>query len=136
MLTGQCHCGAIRYEVSGAISSQTICHCSICRATTGAPCVAWFTVPLTGFRLTAGTPVTYRSSGHGTRTFCGACGAQLTFSDDDYPDAIDVTTCTLAQPQLAAPTSHIFMDSAVPWMVPGDGLPRYRCSRSEGGLAD
>lgn len=131
MLTGQCHCGAIRYEIIGAISNANICHCTMCRGTSGAPCVAWFTVPRSGFSLATGAPVYYRSSDHATRGFCGACGTQISFADDACPDEIDITTCSLHQPALVPPADHTFMDSAVPWMVPGDGLPRHRRSRSE-----
>jgi hypothetical protein len=126
MLTGQCYCGAIQYEISGALSSKTICHCSMCRGTTGAPCVAWFTVPAAGFRLLQGTPNQFRSSSHATRTFCGVCGTQLTFADDATPEELDVTTCSLVDAARIAPDYHIYMDSAMPWMSPGDRLSRYR----------
>ncbi|QYF96003.1 GFA family protein [Massilia sp. PAMC28688] len=102
----------------------------MCRGTTGAPCVAWFTVPVDAFHL-SGSPTLYRSSAHGTRAFCPACGTQITFADDALPDEIDVSTCSLAQPAAAAPTSHIFTASQVPWMQLADGLPRFPRSRSE-----
>jgi hypothetical protein len=44
MLTGGCFCGDIRYAVTGSPFHPTNCHCSICRRTTGAPFVAWFSV--------------------------------------------------------------------------------------------
>jgi hypothetical protein len=103
----------------------------MCRGTTGAPCVAWFTVPKAEFHYTAGTPVQYRSSSHGVRSFCGQCGTQITFADDDYPDDIDVTTCSLDQPGLAPPRKQIFTDSEMPWMRHLHDLPRYRRSSSE-----
>jgi hypothetical protein len=42
MLTGGCFCGAIRYEARGRPFDETNYHCSICRRTTGAPLVTWF----------------------------------------------------------------------------------------------
>ena len=36
MLQGGCFCGRVRYEVTGIPFDETICHCSICRRTTGA----------------------------------------------------------------------------------------------------
>ena len=43
MLAGGCYCGAVRYETRGEPIERALCHCSICRATTGAPAVvgAW-----------------------------------------------------------------------------------------------
>lgn len=131
MLTGQCYCGAIQYEVTATPSSRTICHCSMCRGTTGAPCVAWFTVPLSGFRLLRGAPVRFRSSDRATRTFCGVCGTQLTFASDDTPGEVDVTTCSLADPAQVSPEYHTYVDSALPWVVIGDRLPRYREGSAE-----
>ena len=53
MLTGGCHCGAVRYEVRGPVFAPNLCHCDICRGTTGAPCVAWFSVHPTAFVIAA-----------------------------------------------------------------------------------
>lgn len=126
MLTGQCFCGAVRYESSERISNQTLCHCTICRRTTGAPAVAWFSVARADFRFTAGEPVSHQSSSHGTRTFCPHCGTQLTFADDAIPDEIDVTTFSLDQPEMALPEAHIFVADAMEWP---DDLPRFQQGR-------
>lgn len=127
MLTGQCFCGAIRYETSERISNQTLCHCTICRRTTGAPAVAWFSVAKADLRFTAGEPVSHQSSAHGTRTFCPHCGTQLTFVDDAIPDEIDVTTYSLDQPERALPEAQIFVADALQWP---DDLPRYEHGRN------
>ena len=126
MLTGQCFCGAIQYEAAERIRNQTLCHCTICRRTTGAPAVAWFTVAAGDFRFTTGQPASFRSTPHGTRTFCPSCGTQLTFADDATPDEIDVTTSSLAQPDMALPRDHVFVADALHWP---DDLPRYQQSR-------
>ena len=44
MLKGGCFCGRIRYETAGTPFRETNCHCSICRRTSGAPFVTWFSV--------------------------------------------------------------------------------------------
>ena len=133
MLTGGCYCGAIRYEVTGEPVNRTICHCDMCRGTTGAPCVAWFTVPASRFKLAGAAPTHFRSSAHATRTFCAVCGTQLTFADDASPGEIDVSTCSLQDPAAAAPTTQIYTDSRVAWFHCSDELPRCARSRSEAG---
>lgn len=132
MLTGGCYCGAIRYEATGPVLHQTNCHCTQCRGTTGAPCVAWFTVASDSFKLLAGKPSQFRSSDHATRAFCATCGTQISFADDGSPEEIDITTCSLDQPGLMPPQCHIFTRSQVPWLTLGDTLPRYAGSRAEG----
>ena len=98
MLQGGCYCGRIRYEVTGTPFNETNCHCSICRRTTGAPFVAWFSVRPSEFRLLSGDPTSFRSSGKAVRTFCPHCGTQLTFQSEDSPEDIDVTSCSLDVP--------------------------------------
>lgn len=131
MLTGGCYCGAIRYQVRGEPINRTICHCEMCRRTTGAPCVAWFTVPRVQLQMTGGNVTRYRSSSHGTRSFCATCGTQLTFADDDFPGDIDVSTCSLDQPAAVPPASHIFTASQVPWLQCADAWPRFARSRAD-----
>src|SRR4030095_17022782 len=62
MLKGGCFCGWIRYETEATPFDETNCHCSICRRTTGAPFVAWFSVPRSQFRLVCGEPTRFRST--------------------------------------------------------------------------
>ena len=131
MLTGGCYCKAIRYRVPEQVFNSTNCHCDMCRGTTGAPCVAWFSVPAGDFELLSGTPTSFRSSSHATRTFCPACGTQLTFVDDASPGETDITTCSLDQPEAVPPRDHTFTASQLAWLKLADGLPRYRRSRAE-----
>ena len=132
MLTGGCHCTAIRYEAGSQPFNRTNCHCTMCRGTTGAPCVAWFSVSVAHFRFTKGTPMQYRASGHATRNFCPICGTQLTFFDDASPEEIDITTCSLDDATDVGPQDHTFTASQVPWLKLADGLPSYQRSRFEG----
>lgn len=124
-LKGGCFCGAIRYAASGTPFHETNCHCSICRRTTGAPFVAWFSVPRTGFRFVRGTPTAFRSSDRATRRFCPNCGTQLTFEHDDTADEIDITTCSLDDSERLPPKDHSYTSSRLAWIKPGDGLPEY-----------
>ena len=125
MLQGGCFCGRVRYEVTGIPFDETNCHCSICRRTTGAPFVAWFSVRPSEFRLASGTPSRFRSSVNAIRSFCGHCGTQLTFQSDDCSDAIDITTCSLDHPEAVSPRE-------LPWIHLSDGLAQYSQARPSG----
>lgn len=132
MMEGHCLCGALRYEVDGAPVQQTNCHCSMCRRASGAPYVAWFSVPSTQFRFVAGEPARYQSSSHATRTLCAGCGTPITFESVRDPDYVDVTICSLSDPEALAPADHTFTSAQLSWVKLADGLPRYPRSRSEG----
>ena len=129
MLTGGCYCGDIRYEAHGQPFDRTVCHCSICRRTTGAPFVAWFSVHRAELRFVKGSPQRFRSTAKGARTFCARCGTQLTFEHGDLPGEIDVTTCSLDDPSRAAPEDHTRTSSRLDWIVSCDGLPEFREAR-------
>ena len=131
MLQGGCFCGRTRYEVTGAPFHQTNCHCSICRRTTGAPFVAWFSVRPSEFRWLSGDPSHFRSSPKGTRSFCTHCCTQLTFQGDDYPDEIDITTCSLDHPQTVPPRDHTHASNKLQWIELCDGLAQYPQGRSD-----
>ena len=125
MLTGGCYCGLVRYQIEGAVFHETNCHCSICRRTSGAPYVAWFTTAKHGFRWTAGAPTGFLSTARATRSFCPSCGTHLTFEHSDYPTEIDVTICSLDDPEAVPPRSHIHTANRPSWVEPGDTLPKH-----------
>src|SRR5262245_21087396 len=131
MIAGHCFCGFVRYEASGAPANETNCHCSICRRTSGAPFVAWVTVPRDRFRFLGGEPASFRSSDHGTRTFCPRCGPPLTFRSDRSPDEVDVTTCSLDDPEALPPRDHTRTSAQLSWVKLADGLPRHREGRDD-----
>jgi hypothetical protein len=129
LIQGGCYCGAIRYQVECAPFDETHCHCSICRRTSGAPFVTWFSVTKSSFQLLAGTPAQFQSTATGLRTFCPQCGTPLTFQSADLPDEIDITTCSLDAPELVPPKDHTRTSSKLPWIVLNDSLPVYPESR-------
>ncbi|HVW71280.1 MAG TPA: GFA family protein [Steroidobacteraceae bacterium] len=127
-LTGGCFCGQIRYEATGTPFHETNCHCAICRGTTGAPSVAWFSVERPSFRFTAGEPKRFKSTRRGTRAFCPTCGTQLTFETEDFPTEVDVTICSLDDPDGVRPKDQTWVSSKLRWTVLDARLPQHRTS--------
>lgn len=129
MIEGGCFCRYLRYQAAGQPYHETSCHCSICRRTTGAPFVAWFSVAKPAFHWTAGEPKYFHSSPKGTRAFCPHCGTQITFENADVPYEIDVTTCSLDDPEQLPPKDHTRTSSKLNWVRLADRLPEYLESR-------
>ena len=125
---GGCFCGAVRYTASGEVSHETNCHCSICRRTSAAPFVSWFTVPAESFQFTSGEPTRFKSSEHGTRTFCPSCETHLTFQSAQDRSELDVTICSLDAPETLLPCDHTRTSARLGW-VATDGLPSYEETR-------
>jgi hypothetical protein len=103
----------------------------MCRRASGAPFVAWFSVPRSQLRL-SGEPRRFRSSDKATRGFCPDCGTALTFELDGAADEIDITTASLDDPNRVPPADHIYASSRIAWIKLADALPQFAQARSEG----
>jgi hypothetical protein len=114
---GGCLCGAIRYRVIAAPLTTCLCHCRSCRLASGAPAVAWVTLPRDGLVFERGAPVGFRSSPGVERTFCGGCGTSLTYRCDNGPDSIDLQTATLDDPGAFPPTYEVWLEHKIEWMA-------------------
>jgi hypothetical protein len=122
---GGCLCGAVRYRISGPAEAAVHCHCRMCQRAHGAPVVTWITVPADRFAVTKGTLKTYRSSDHGERRFCAACGSQIVFRSNRRPDDIDVTVASLDDPDRHPPDRHIWTSSRIAWLHLDENLPAH-----------
>ncbi|MBB5693210.1 GFA family protein [Muricoccus pecuniae] len=125
MLTGRCHCGAIRYEMPDEVLHHALCHCSDCRRHAGAPMVGWAMVPAGALKV-EGEPVVYPSSEHGRRHFCGRCGTGLFYVNEAMlPGMVDIQTGTLDDPDALPPGAQIQVAERLRWMRRLDELPEF-----------
>lgn len=125
-LTGGCHCGAIRYEVTGDALTHALCHCSDCRRHAGAPVVGWTMYPEAALRITQGAPKTYQSSEHGRRQFCPECGTGLFYANAQMlPGIVDVQSATYDNPEAIPARMQIQVAERIGWMAGIDTLPQH-----------
>lgn len=128
-IAGGCLCGATRYRAEGPVSDATLCHCQTCRRASGAPAVAWITVPVERFGWLQAEPPAYRSSPPVTRWFCGRCGTALAYAHRDHPDVMDLTVGSLDRPEDFAPGEHIWVRHRLAWFAALDVLPAHEETR-------
>ena len=86
---GGCHCGAVRFRVTGTLDEMGDCNCSIC---TKKGILHWI-VPPAQFELLAGEEAltTYRfNTGIARHTFCRHCGVHPFYTPRSDPDKVDV----------------------------------------------
>ena len=110
-VTGSCLCGAVRYEVAGALRDVIECHCGMCRKThghigayTAAPKHALNIVESRGLKW-------YASSDKARRAFCGECGGTL-FYEPLEKDYVAIAAGTLDPPTGLKTTLQIHVASA------------------------
>lgn len=125
-IAGSCLCGAVSFSVQPPSLFCGHCHCSMCRRNHGAGYVTWFAVPRSQFALETGALelTRYRSSDHGTRSFCRICGSSLFCETNSAPDKVDIVLANMHGPIDRLPEIHIFFDDRIEWMVVDDDLPR------------
>lgn len=133
MLTGHCHCGAIRYELDGDPKWSALCHCEDCRRHAGAPVVGWSAFPESKLRIVQGKPKIYESSENGRRHFCAECGTGLFyFNAVNLPGIADVQIATLDDPNAVAPQIHVQTAERLAWMEGVQDLPAFERYPSKG----
>jgi hypothetical protein len=126
--TGGCFCGHVRYEITGQVLNETVCHCPGCRKSSGAAAVPWITVNAADFNLTRGELAEVRSDQYpqascdgcgGTRTFCPRCGSPISFKGDNAADPrIDITVGSLDDPPAFTPREDVWAQYRLPWIGP------------------
>ena len=125
MPKGQCHCGAVRYDMPAETKHQAICHCRDCRRHAGAPFVSWALVMKDGMTV-KGETREYASSEHGRRHFCPTCGTALFYTNDVvFPGMVDVQTGTLDNPDELPPMAQVQAAERLSWVQRLTDIPAF-----------
>ncbi len=112
-LTGGCHCGKVRYEVTGPAGAATICHCRSCQRCCGAQSVGWVEFKLEQVSWSGQERTSFASSKQVERTFCSHCGCSLSYQRK--ADSIDLTIASLDNPEAVKPSREIWLDHRLSW---------------------
>ncbi len=126
MRSGGCQCGAVRYEAQGDPAHHALCHCADCRASAGAPAVAWMAFPEAQVKVTQGALTTYAGKNGAQRHFCPTCGTGLLYTNAEMlPGIIDIQSATLDNAGDFSPGAQIQCAERLPWMEQLDQLPQF-----------
>jgi len=85
VISGHCNCGSVRFEIDADPAGVFVCHCSICRRSTGANGIAVVLVPNSAFTWTQGEDQIVKWTKPGTQWdtwFCKTCGSRLPGQND------------------------------------------------------
>jgi hypothetical protein len=123
MHKGSCLCGAVTFEVEGALPGPDACHCTQCRKQSGHYFVST-DVPRSAVTVHGADKVTwYRSSEKVRRGFCSTCGSLL-FWDPIYKDHTGIAMGAFDLPTETKLRIHIFVSEKGDYYDIQDGLPQ------------
>lgn len=128
---GQCLCGTVRFEVSGAFDNFFLCHCSRCRKDSGSAHSANLFSSKAELIWQSGeesiTTFQLPDTDH-VKSFCASCGSALPYVLTNH-GVLVVPAGALDSPITQRPTAHICCASRAEWgtdlasLAQFDGLP-------------
>ena len=118
--SGQCSCGAVRFETAGAPVRVTVCHCKECQRRTGSAFGISCYFPKEKIKVLKGSMSTYnRESDVGrslTYQFCKKCGTTILWQAELLTEAIGVSGGTFDDTEWLRPERHVWANSAQSWV--------------------
>ena len=122
--TGQCACGAVKFEFDTDPTFIAVCHCLDCKKASGGEAATFFGVPADDFTVTQGSPKPFHytaQSGKGLdRNYCPECGARVFSSNlESFPGAIFAALGGMDAPaNIPSPVLEMFTKRRLPWVAP------------------
>ncbi len=121
---GQCFCGAVEIETSGAPAAMGYCHCQSCRTWSAGPVNAFTLWSPESVKVTAGQEhlATFTKNPSSERRFCAKCGGHVMTNHPGF-GLVDVYAAIL--PSLSfVPALHVnYAETVLPIR---DGLPKQK----------
>jgi len=121
---GECFCGAVKLEASGAPEGMGYCHCRSCRSWSAGPVNAFTIWKPDAVRVTQGAEhiATFAKTPASERQYCKKCGGHI-MTNHPQMGLIDVYAATLPLLKFA-PALHVnYAETVLPIK---DGLPKFK----------
>ncbi len=125
MITGNCLCGSVSWQVEKLDDELHHCHCTMCRKAHAAAFGSYCSSSPEDFSWQSGEDkiTHYNSTKRYPRAFCSDCGSVVPSIVGDGEMAIPVG-CLNEDPQIEN-SAHIFVKDKAPWHSINDDLPQH-----------
>ena len=128
-LTGSCHCGSVKFRITGEPVLVCGCSCTDCARSSGSPYVVWVGVHAPMIEFPEELPVVRATSPRTERGHCGECGAALTFRRIGAEAEVDplfyVTAASLDDPDRVRPSEVVHYGERPDWFDLPDDIPHH-----------
>ena len=129
--SGECSCGAVKWEVRGDMRFAGYCHCNACRAFTGGNYYEYAAFNLDEYHITQGADLvdeyTVIPGSDYRRSRCGKCGCFLACTKQTEPKWLSIPLGHLRDyERVPPPSSHVNYDFKLPWVnFDNDGIQKF-----------
>ena len=115
-LSGKCLCGNIAFTADTDIKMMANCHCSDCRAATGAAFATLLFVDEAALEV-KGAPKVFKhvadSGANMEKHFCPDCGSQLFGKNSNRPNTVSLRAGVIDQTDLVKPAVNVYLSSRI-----------------------
>lgn len=128
MITGNCNCGSVSFEIDADVKDVYVCHCSICRRWTGNNGVAVVVVSNDAFRWIRGEKLVSswrKPDGDWQSRFCTKCGSALPGPNDEERMFVPAGLLDDPEDKLRV-AAHIWVGSKAHWDEIADSAHQYQ----------
>ena len=126
-IDGKCHCGKISFEADVNPDAVGICHCADCQTLTGSVFRANVQAAAESFVLRGQPKIYIKTADSGNRrahAFCPDCGTPVYASAISDPPTYSLRIGTIRQRGQLRPARQIWCQSALPWSMNIENLPK------------
>ena len=131
IVTGECFCGAVSYQVQGKLWDARSCHCSRCRKAFSSQASAYALVEPDDFKWLSGEHLlsTFADKDECGYKFCRQCGSTLCGIVGGKIHGVTLG-CVNGDPKVNL-DRHIFVGSKASWEIIPEGVTQYNESAPE-----
>ena len=125
IITGECFCGGVKYQIDGRLRDARSCHCSRCRKAFSSQASAYALVGSSEFNWLLGQDLLSSyvgEQGFGLQ-FCSQCGSTLVGIFEDVVQGVTLG-CINDDPEIEI-GRHIYVGSKAKWEIIPEGIPQF-----------
>ena len=124
MLTRECLCGTVQYQIDGTLLAMYCCHCSKCRRMCGSSFATNASLKAGSFDLTDGREHLVTFSNMGNRYHCSKCHGWL-YHEGFYDQTVIIPCGTLNESPGRGIDFHCNVDFKADWVQICNGRDQY-----------